>query len=366
MRRVLTQGGRIAAIVYSTAENNGFVSIPISIIRKRAQLPPPLPGQPDRSGTAFRSGGKVTPHPASIRPAMKSILLISTTLTVMVLAAVAPAQENQSTEAETTSQAQAEAYVAAFNKGDATALAAMYAEDAQHRSDNCAVVIGRAAILENLTQYFAENNETKLEVQIESARFLTPDVLLEKGFATVKDETTGYVCIYVKKDGAWLISELNKTILPPADAAAAPLDDLGWLVGIWEDNSSDVTVTSTVDWTSNHHFLRQSVTITREGEDPIEATEVIGYDPVAGELRSWVFDSDGGFGEGKWTREGNTWMNSFAATAPDGSTSSAQHIITFVDNDTYTWESVNRQRDGEVLPNLDKIEVIRTSASPEP
>lgn len=46
MRRALKPGGRIAAIVYSTAENNQFFSIPISIIRKRAQLSPPLPGQP--------------------------------------------------------------------------------------------------------------------------------------------------------------------------------------------------------------------------------------------------------------------------------------------------------------------------------
>ncbi|MCA1623324.1 MAG: class I SAM-dependent methyltransferase [Acidobacteria bacterium] len=46
MRRVLKPGGRVGAIVYSTAENNQFFSIPISIIRKRAQLPPPLPGQP--------------------------------------------------------------------------------------------------------------------------------------------------------------------------------------------------------------------------------------------------------------------------------------------------------------------------------
>jgi len=46
MRRVLKPGGKIAAIVYSTAENNKFFSIPISIVRRRAQLPPPLPGQP--------------------------------------------------------------------------------------------------------------------------------------------------------------------------------------------------------------------------------------------------------------------------------------------------------------------------------
>lgn len=46
MRRALKPGGRVAAIVYSTAENNPFFSIPISVIRRRAQLPPPLPGQP--------------------------------------------------------------------------------------------------------------------------------------------------------------------------------------------------------------------------------------------------------------------------------------------------------------------------------
>ncbi len=46
MHRVLKPGGKIAAIVYSTPDNNKFFSIPVSIIRRRAQLPPPLPGQP--------------------------------------------------------------------------------------------------------------------------------------------------------------------------------------------------------------------------------------------------------------------------------------------------------------------------------
>lgn len=46
MRAKLREGGKVAAMVYSTAECNGFFSIPVSIIRRRAQLPPPLPGQP--------------------------------------------------------------------------------------------------------------------------------------------------------------------------------------------------------------------------------------------------------------------------------------------------------------------------------
>ena len=46
MRRVLVPGGRVAAIVYSTPDRNAFFSVPVSIIRRRAQLGPPLPGQP--------------------------------------------------------------------------------------------------------------------------------------------------------------------------------------------------------------------------------------------------------------------------------------------------------------------------------
>ena len=46
MHRALRDGGRIAAIVYSTPDRNEFFSVPVSIIRERAQLPAPLPGQP--------------------------------------------------------------------------------------------------------------------------------------------------------------------------------------------------------------------------------------------------------------------------------------------------------------------------------
>lgn len=46
MLRVLKPGGKIGAIVYSTPEKNKFFSVPVSIIRNRAKLPPPLPGQP--------------------------------------------------------------------------------------------------------------------------------------------------------------------------------------------------------------------------------------------------------------------------------------------------------------------------------
>ncbi|SDL67862.1 class I SAM-dependent methyltransferase [Aliiruegeria lutimaris] len=46
IHRTLKPGGWFSAIVYSTPERNGFFSIPVGIIRKAAQLPPPAKGQP--------------------------------------------------------------------------------------------------------------------------------------------------------------------------------------------------------------------------------------------------------------------------------------------------------------------------------
>ncbi len=293
---------------------------------------------------------------------MKQTSFVHATLALMVLAGTALAQDKEPTEAEKAANSQNDAYVAAFNKGDAKALAGMYAEDAEYTSDAGAVASGREEIVENLKSFFSKNKGATLAARVESARFLTPDVLVEKGLATIGDETTRYVCSYVKKDGKWLISELDETTLPPVDAAASALEDLSWMVGSWTDTGTGVKVSTSVDWTKNQHFLRRSISVTREGEDePMEATEVIGYDPVAGGLRSWVFDSEGGFGEGSWKRDANKWLVTFTATAPDGTLSSAQHVITYIDDKKYTWESMNRESDGEVLPNIDPIAVVRAA-----
>lgn len=46
IRRVLKPGGRVSVIVFSTPERSPFFSVPVSIIRRHAQLAPPSSGQP--------------------------------------------------------------------------------------------------------------------------------------------------------------------------------------------------------------------------------------------------------------------------------------------------------------------------------
>ncbi len=46
IHRALRDGGRFATITYSTAATNPFFALPVSIIRRRAELPAPAPDQP--------------------------------------------------------------------------------------------------------------------------------------------------------------------------------------------------------------------------------------------------------------------------------------------------------------------------------
>lgn len=69
MKHALKPGGKVAAMVYSTADKNELFSVPVSIIRRRAQLPPPLPGQPG----PFSLGGEGVLHAAFEEAGFKDI-----------------------------------------------------------------------------------------------------------------------------------------------------------------------------------------------------------------------------------------------------------------------------------------------------
>lgn len=71
MKHALKAGGRVAAIVYSTPERNEFFSIPVKIIRERARLPAPLPGQPG----PFSLGGEGVLEATLAKAGFKDIAL---------------------------------------------------------------------------------------------------------------------------------------------------------------------------------------------------------------------------------------------------------------------------------------------------
>ena len=87
--------------------------------------------------------------------------------------------------------------------------------------------------------------------------------------------------------------------------------------------------------------------------------QIIGWDPTAKKIHSWVFDSDGGFSEGDWTHKGKKWIIKQHGTLSDGGKTTATNILTEIDNDSYTWESINREIDGEMQPNVEEVLIVR-------
>jgi hypothetical protein len=75
-----------------------------------------------------------------------------------------------------------------------------------------------------------------------------------------------------------------------------------------------------------------------------------------------MFDSDGGFGGGTWSKHDNSWVVKFSQVLPDGCKASATNIYTQVDSNTITWKSIGRKVDGEFLPNVEEVKMVRKAA----
>jgi hypothetical protein len=75
-----------------------------------------------------------------------------------------------------------------------------------------------------------------------------------------------------------------------------------------------------------------------------------------------VFDSDGGFNEGTWKKVDGQWTVQTTATLPDGRRASSTSVMKPLDDNSFAWQQVNRVVDGELLPNIDEIVIVRSSA----
>jgi uncharacterized protein (TIGR02246 family) len=249
-------------------------------------------------------------------------------------------------------------YEAAYNRGDANAVAAFYTNDAEYVDEGGKVVSGRDIVEKLLAEKFASNPGAKLEIDVKSVRLLSPDVAVEKGIATIAapDGQQGisvYAAVHLKRAGNWKISRLSETTGPSASTeASSRLQDLAWMVGYWHDEADDLKLETNVYWTQGQNFLTRRFNVFRTDGQETEGWEVIGWDSVTQEIRSWAFDTDGGFGDRFWTKEGNGWLIEAVNTLPDGSQTTAEHVITKVDDDHYTWQSGNRSADGVLLPPI--------------
>jgi uncharacterized protein (TIGR02246 family) len=289
-------------------------------------------------------------------------------MTAVSFAINAAARADQAAD-EAAIRALAEKYVEAYNRRDSKTMADMWSPEAVYMDPTTGEgVVGREAIAKQFDYAFAGAEDAKLAVTIESIEFVSPNVAIEKGTAEVTytdfaAEKTDYTAVHVKRDGKWLIDRVSETeVPPPPPSNYEHLKELEWMVGSWVDADEEATVHTDCEWTKNKNFMTRSFALVVGDSIEMSGMQIIGWDPAAKAIRSWVFDSDGAFSEGKWTRKDNRWLIQQTGTLADGAKSSATNIMTQLDDNSFTWQSINRQVDGEILPNVDEILNVRKDA----
>jgi hypothetical protein len=102
--------------------------------------------------------------------------------------------------------------------------------------------------------------------------------------------------VAVREGGQWkvaIVREWDRDV-----GLDASLKEIEWLIGTWQAATKDRDVTITYEWDENKAFIRGKFTV-KDGPKVIESgTQLIGKDNAEGVIRSWVFQSDGGFGGG--------------------------------------------------------------------
>lgn len=287
-----------------------------------------------------------------------------TILTVMALAALGLAATQAQEPAQTSSDEQAirksvDEYCDAYNSGNIDTVLSYWDKDADYVDGDGATHHGKDAIGAIFKNSLENLKGSKLRLKIDSLRLVKPDVAIEDGTASLTGpdgETSDgrYTAVWIKSGDRWVIEsdhDLPSQDKPVEAANSDYLKPLEWLVGDWVSEDNGRTVNLTAKWALDKNFLVQDYTVSGEAGADLRVTQWIGFDPASGQIRSWTFDSRGGYGDGLWSREDNTWRSETTGVLPDGRVGSAVNSIRFVDDAHLEWHSTGRNVGGQPLPD---------------
>jgi len=258
-------------------------------------------------------------------------------------------------------------FIAAFNRGDAKAVASFWAEDATYTDQVGDEHKGRVAIQKLYEKVFAANKGAKLTIRIASSKRLSPDVALNNGLTEVTPADGGpgtvarFTAVLVKKDGEWFLQSVQDAVAPPP-SNARHLEDLEWLIGEWKGEAKGESGTASFHWAENDNFIVSEFATTLNGIPVYGGSQWIGYDSIYKQVRSWSFYSGGGFGEADWLKDGNKWSVKTKAQTGDGKRVTATNVVTKTDDDHMTWQMTRLTVEGKLLPDPRPLRLKRLTA----
>lgn len=257
--------------------------------------------------------------------------------------------------------------IEAFNAGDATAVSALFVPNAEFEDEAGQVHEGRDTIAA-LTTAFAERFPgAKMEAEIESVRLVTPQVALVEAIRTtttadnVEKAITRASATLVEQNGQWLVAAIREAAAEIELAPHDRLEPLAWLVGDWFDEGTDASIEISCRWSEDQNYLLIDHTTKVAGETTLKTSQRLGWDPLKQQVRSWMFDSDGGYGDGEWTREGTKWTVKSSAVLPDGTVGSATFTIEPTSADRFVMKASHRVVGETTEPDRD-VTVVRKPA----
>ncbi len=258
-------------------------------------------------------------------------------------------------------QKTAEEFVQAFNKGDAKALAAFFTKDADMIDQDGRQIKGRKAIEETYSKLFAGTKRSKLYIKITSLRVVRPDLALEDGLTEVVPADGGppssarYAVVHVKQDGEWRLESVREAVAVPPNNTDR-MDSLSFLIGDWtEDADKGGSSKASYSWDANQNFILNTFDVTMKDVSVASGTQFIGWDAAAKKPRAWSFLFNGGFAEGVWNPDGvNKWKIAVTGITRDGVKVAATNVFTKIDDDHFSFQFIDRTKDGKPLPD-DKV-----------
>lgn len=264
-----------------------------------------------------------------------------------------------------------EAFAKAYSAADAKALGGLLTAEVVVIDPDGNETRGRDAVTTMYASSFQENPGLKLESEVAEVRFITPDVARVEGQTRLSaqgdaSDFTRFSALLVRKDGKWQSAEIREFTAPAEDITPYErLKDLEWMVGHWVDDSGNSRVEADVRWADNNSYLIRTYTQRVTGEKGSSGTMFIGWDPQTGQIKSWVFDSEGGHGEGYWTRTGdNEWIVKAQGVLHDGRPNSATQVHTILNKDAVKTSSIDRIIAGQVAPDITDVVMVRKPPQP--
>jgi uncharacterized protein (TIGR02246 family) len=281
------------------------------------------------------------------------------------LAATKPATTGELSPDQQAIKKTAEAFVAAFNKGDAKAVAALWTQDGEMSVDGQTTTTGRAQIESTYVEFFKQNAGVQISVHISSMRNLGPKMIIEKGVSEIMNDDSDnvvdtYTLVHVKQGEQWLIAtaDVQQETVDHFDWKA----EIGFLEGKWKSEDGDWRIETEYEWVSGGSFMKRTFAVYSGDEKQSSGVQVIGWDPLEESVTSWTFGSSGGHGRGWWVLDGNQWEITAEGVTAGGEVLTATNVITFVDADTFRWQSTQRSISGYDLEATDSIRISRVKS----